>query len=82
VSTNWTTKNAAIWAAGQKLFGIAILMIGAIVLLLKYVYTSQQFSNIQIALTIFVLAGLSRFVVHKILSRKFPSPINGSHSTI
>jgi uncharacterized membrane protein len=81
VSTNWTIKNAAIWAAGQKLFGMAILMIGIIVLLLKYVYTSQQISNIQITLIIYVLAGLSRFVVHKVLSRKFSSPVKLSHST-
>ena len=72
ISTKWTLKNETIWTYGQKLFAISILIISFVFIIIGIL---QLRENIPSYLMVFLLIGLwtlSKFIVHKILERKYP----------
>lgn len=72
VTTKWTLKNETIWAAGQKLFAISILIIGLIFLLIGILKLRTDIPSFAMVLLLIVLWSLSKYFVHKILERKYP----------
>lgn len=73
VRTSFTLKNPTIWAEGQKYFGISILGIGFIFSILGSFNIPNLIPNVAMVVVIIVLWGLSKFIVHKILLKKFPN---------
>ncbi len=71
VRTNFTLKDPTIWADGQKFFAVSILAIGFIFSILGCFKIPDKIPNIAMFLLLITLWGLSRFIVHKILSKKF-----------
>lgn len=75
IHTNLTVKNATVWASEQKLFAISILSIGFIFTLLGSFGIPDKIPNIYMFGILVGLWILSKFFVHKILSKKFPDLI-------
>ena len=72
-STKWTLKNETVWAAGQKLFAIAIIIMGVIFFVvgnLKLREALPSFSSVFLLIGLWIL---SKYFVHKILERKYPN---------
>ena len=73
VTTKWTLKNETIWAAGQKLFAISILIIGFVFLLIGILKLRTDIPSFSMVLLLIGLWILSKYFVHKILERKYPT---------
>lgn len=65
-------KNETIWAAGQKLFAISILIIGLVFLVIGILKLRTDIPSFAMVLLLIVLWSLSKYFVHKILERKYP----------
>ncbi len=72
VTTKWALKNETIWAAGQKLFGISIFIIGLVFLLIGTLKLRTDIPSFSMVLLLVGLWSLSKYFVHKILERKYP----------
>ena len=72
VTTKWTLKNETVWATGQKLFAISILIIGLVFLLIGTLKLRADFPSFLMVLLLIGLWSLSKYFVHKILERKYP----------
>ncbi len=72
VTTKWMLKNETIWAAGQKLFAISILIIGLVFLVIGILKLRTDIPSFAMVLLLIVLWSLSKYFVHKILERKYP----------
>ena len=71
VRTIWTLKSNAIWAKGQRLFAIAIMLIGVIFSFLGSFKLPDQIPNNVMFLLLIALWTLSKYIIHKILSNKY-----------
>ena len=72
VTTKWTIKNETVWAAGQKLFAISIMIIGLIFFVIGNFKLREEIPSFSMVLLVIVLWSLSKYFVHKILERKYP----------
>ena len=72
-STKWTLKNETVWAAGQKLFAISIIIIGIILFVIGQLKLRQAIPSFSTVLLLIGLWLLSKYFVHKILERKYPN---------
>src|SRR6187549_4050922 len=70
--TKWTIKNETVWAAGQKLFAISIIIIGLIFFVISNLNIREDLPSFSMVLLLIGLWNLSRYFVHKILERKYP----------
>lgn len=70
IHTKMTKKNSVIWSAGQKLFAYAIFGIGLVSIVLSILHFKSEDSPSPI-IWIIGLWALSRFIVDKILEKKF-----------
>jgi len=71
VSTHWTLRNEIIWSAGQKLFALAILIIGSIFFVIGFFNLRKDIPGFSMVILFIILWSLSKYLVHKILERKF-----------
>jgi len=72
VTTKWTIKNETIWFAGQKLFAIAMIIIGLIIFIVGELRLRGDVLSFSTVLLLIGLWSLSKYFVHKILERKYP----------
>lgn len=72
-STKWTMKNEAAWAAGQKLFAISTFGIGVIFSVIGSLKIREQIPPFVMVLLLIGLWNLSKHLVHKNLSHKYPN---------
>jgi uncharacterized membrane protein len=72
ITTKWTLKNETVWAAGQKLFAISIIIIGLIFFVISNFNIREDFPSFSMVLLLIGLWSLSKYFVHKILERKYP----------
>ena len=72
VITKWTRKNETIWADGQKLFAISIIIIGLIFFVMSNFNIPEDMPSFSMVLLLIGLWNLSKYFVHKILERKYP----------
>ena len=72
VTTKWTLKNETVWAAGQKLFAISIIIIGLIFFVIGKLNLREDVPSFSMVLLLIGLWSLSKYFVHKILERKYP----------
>ena len=70
--TKWTIKNETVWAAGQKLFAISIIIIGLIFFVISNFNIREDLPSFSMVLLLIGLWNLSKYFVHKILERKYP----------
>ena|SRR5258705_12211253 len=73
VTTKWTLKNEAIWATGQRLFGISIMIIGLLFFVLGNFKLHEDIPSFSMVILLIGLWGLSKYIVHKILDKKYPA---------
>ena len=71
-STKWTLKNETVWAPGQKLFAIAVIIMGLVFLGISNIKPGEAIPSFSMVLLLIVLWNLSKYFVHKILERKYP----------
>lgn len=71
ICTKWTMKNETAWAAGQKLFALAIFVIGIIVGVLGSLKIHKQIPHFAMFALIIVLWNISKYLVHKKLAKKY-----------
>ena len=71
-STKWTLKNETVWAAGQKLFAISMIVIGLIFIIVGKLKLREDLQSFFSVLLLIGLWTLSKYFVHKILERKYP----------
>ena len=70
--TKKTLKNETVWVAGQKLFATSIMIIGLIFFILGNLDVRENLPSFSMVLLLIALWSLSKYIVHKILERKFP----------
>ena len=73
VTTKLTLKNEKVWAAGQKLFAISIFAIGLIFIVIGNLSIRNDIPSFSKVLLLIGLWGISKYFVHKILEKKFPT---------
>jgi uncharacterized membrane protein len=73
VTTKWTLKNETIWATGQKLFAVSIIIIGLIFFVIGTFKLREGIPSFTMVVLLFLLWALSKYSVHRILERKYPS---------
>jgi uncharacterized membrane protein len=71
ITTQWTRKNETIWAAGQKFFAISILLIGSVFLIIGMLKLRADIPSFAMFFLLIVLWMISKYVVDKILERKY-----------
>jgi uncharacterized membrane protein len=72
IITKLTLKNQTVWAAGQKLFAISIIIIGLIFFVISNFNIREDLPSFSMILLLIGLWSLSKYFVHKILERKYP----------
>jgi len=72
ITTKWTLKNETVWAAGQKLFATAMIIIGLIFFIVGELRLRDHILSFSSILLLIGLWSLSKHFVHKILERKYP----------
>ena len=72
IITKWTVKNQTVWAAAQKLFAIPIIIIGLIFFVISNFNIREHLPSFSMVLLLIGLWNLSKYIVHKILERKYP----------
>ena len=72
VTTKWTLKNETVWAAGQKLFATSMSIMGLIFFIVGELRLRETILPFSTILLLIGLWTLSKYVVHKILERKYP----------
>ena len=72
ILTKLTLKNQTVWAAGQKLFAISIIIIGLIFFVIGSFNIREYLPSFSMVLLLIGLWSLSKYIVHKILERKYP----------
>ncbi|HMK18055.1 MAG TPA: SdpI family protein [Chitinophagaceae bacterium] len=70
--TKWTMKNETVWADGQKLFAKSIIIIGLIFFVISNFNIREHLPSFSMVLLLIGLWNLSKYIVHKILERKYP----------
>ena len=70
--TKWTIKNETVWAAGQKLFARSNIIIGLIFFAIGNINIREDLPSFSMVLLLIGLWNLSKYIVHKILERKYP----------
>ena len=73
VTTKLTLTNEKVWAAGQRLFGISTFAIGLIFIVIGNLSLRNDIPNFSKVLLLIGLWSISKFFVHKILKKKFPT---------
>ena len=73
ITTSLTIKNKIIWADGQKLFAYAIFGIGLIFCICAFLNIGTKFHPTRTFFLLIVLWKLSKYIVHKILEKKYLS---------
>ncbi|MBA2248905.1 MAG: SdpI family protein [Chitinophagaceae bacterium] len=73
ICTFWTMKNTGLWKYGQKLFAVSLFIIGLIFSILGGLKIDNAISPFTMFALLIVLWTISKFIVHKILARKFSS---------
>ena len=73
VNTKLTQKNNVIWLAGQRLFAYAIFGIGIIFAVCGVLKIDNKTHPFPIVILLICLWSLSRYVVHKILEKRYLS---------
>jgi uncharacterized membrane protein len=83
IITRWTLKNETVWAAGQKFFAKSIIIIGLIFFIISNFNLREDLPSFSMVLLLIVLWNLSKYLVHKILERKYPTvfSVQGSFFT-
>ena len=71
ITTKWTLKNEAIWASGQKLFAISIILIGLIFLTIGNLKIREDIPSVFKVMLLIGLWSVSKLIVHKILEKKY-----------
>ena len=72
-TTKWTLKNEIVWAAGQKLFAISIILIGIIFLAIGNLKLGEGIPQFPKVLLLIALWTASKYFVHKALEKKYPN---------
>ena len=72
ITTKWTLKNETIWAAGQKLFALSIIIIGLIFFVIGNFKLREEVPSFSMVILLIALWSLSKYFVHKILKKKYP----------
>ena len=72
INTKWTQKNENVWADGQKLFAKSIIIIGLIFFVIGNINIRESLPSFSMVLLLIGLWNLSKYIVHKILERKYP----------
>src|SRR5258706_9429059 len=72
VTTKWTLKNENIWATGQTLFAISIAAIGLLFFAIGNFKLHETIPSFSMLILLIGLWGLSKYIVHKILEKKYP----------
>jgi len=72
INTKWTQKNETVWDAGQKLFAKSIIIIGLIFFVIGSINIGEYLPSFSIVLLLIGLWNISKYIVHKILERKYP----------
>ena len=72
VMTKWRLKNETVWADGQKLFAISIIIIGLIFFVISNFNIREDVPSFFMVLLLIGFWNLSKYFVHKILERKYP----------
>lgn len=65
-------KNKAAWYHGQKLFAVSIFIIGPIFSILGGLKIDDRISSYGMFALLIALWALSKFIVHKVLTKKYP----------
>ena len=73
IITEWTMKNKASWARGQKMFAIAIFIIGGIFFLLGCLKLQDKWSPFSMFLILLFLWKFSKWIISWLLSKKYTS---------
>jgi uncharacterized membrane protein len=73
VTTKWTLKNETIWATGQKLFAISMIIIGLLFFAIGNFKQDEDIPSFSMVILLIGLWGLSKYIVHKILEKKYPA---------
>jgi hypothetical protein len=70
-STKWTTKTETTWHEGQKLFAVSLIITGLIFSILGGLKIDDNIPPYGMYALLIILWTLSKFVVHKILAKKY-----------
>ena len=73
VTTKWTLKNETIWATGQRLFAISIIIIGLLFFVIGNLKLHEDIPSSLMVILLIGLWGLSKYIVHNILEKKYPA---------
>ena len=71
--TKWTLKSKETWYTGQKLFAVSTIILGLIFSILGGFKIDDNIPPYHMVLLLFTLWAVSKFFVHKILAKKYPS---------
>ncbi len=72
IKTPITTKSEDAWKYGHKLFAIGFFILGAVLFLIGLTPLKKMLLKVMGALLIVVFWQLSRFIVHKMILKKYP----------
>lgn len=70
-TTRWTMKNEAVWADGQKLFARFIFGVGVCFFVVGSLKIREQIPSFVMVLLLIGFWNVSKYFVHKALSRKY-----------
>ena len=73
ITTKRTLQNKTVWAAGQKLFAVSIIAIGAIYIIMGNLKLRDEIPDFVKFILLIGLWNLSKYIVDKTLGKKYPT---------
>ena len=71
ITTKWTIKNESVWASGQKLFAISVIIIGLAFCVIGNLKIREEIPSPTMFFILVALWMASKYFVHKILQKKY-----------
>ena len=71
IRTKWTMKNKAVWDNGHRLFAVPVFFMGVIFSFLGGLKIDDNIPGFAMFGIILILWALSKFIVHKLLAKKY-----------
>jgi uncharacterized membrane protein len=73
ITTKRTSQNKTVWAAGQKLFAVSIIVIGVIYIIMGNLKLGDEIPDFVKFILLIGLWNLSKYIVDKTLDKNYPT---------
>lgn len=73
IKTPITTKSEEVWNYGHKLFAIGFFILGAVLIVMGLTPLKKMLLKVMGALLIVVFWQVSKYIVHKMILKKYPN---------